>query len=187
MSGWTTEGGYIYVGRRYELEGTVSGLIFETGRPGRIENYADAPGEAPEAAREMGWRSSVGAPITVEGRLWGVLAVVSKSEQPLPRDTERATGRVRRALRDRDREQRGTRAARAARRRTGGAATGGHARRRGGDAAPGVRRRPTTRWHGCSTPPLSVLLRYDADGTATVLATSDDYLGPIGRTLARRR
>ena len=88
VSGWTTEGGYIYVGRRYELEGTVSGVIFETGRPGRVENYAEAPGEAPEAAREMGWRSSVGAPITVEGRLWGVLAVVSKSEQPLPRDTE---------------------------------------------------------------------------------------------------
>ena len=88
VSGWTTEGGYIYVGRRYELEGTVSGLIFETGRPGRVDNYAEAPGEAPEAAREMGWRSSVGAPITVEGRLWGALAVVSKSEQPLPRDTE---------------------------------------------------------------------------------------------------
>ena len=45
VSGWTTEGGYIYVGRRYELEGTVSGLIFETGRPGRVENYAEAPGE----------------------------------------------------------------------------------------------------------------------------------------------
>src|SRR6185437_13882790 len=30
--------------------------------------------------------------------------------------------------------------------------------------------------------PLSVLLRYDADGTATVLATSDGYLGPIGRS-----
>ena len=67
----------------------MSGLIFETGRPGRVENYAEAPGEAAEAAREMGWRSSVGAPITVEGRLWGALAVVSKSEQPLPPDTER--------------------------------------------------------------------------------------------------
>ncbi len=30
--------------------------------------------------------------------------------------------------------------------------------------------------------PLSVLLRYDADGTATVLATADGYLGPIGRS-----
>ena len=88
LSGWTTEGGYNYVGERYELEGTVSGLISETGRPGRVENYAEAPGIAPEAARAMGWHSSVGAPITVEGRLWGVLAVVSKNESPLPADTE---------------------------------------------------------------------------------------------------
>jgi signal transduction histidine kinase/uncharacterized protein YoaH (UPF0181 family) len=89
VGGWTAEGGYRYVGRRYTLEGTVSGVIFETGRPGRVDNYLDAPGEAPVAAREMGWRSSVGAPITVEGRLWGVLALVSKSEEPLPTDTER--------------------------------------------------------------------------------------------------
>jgi signal transduction histidine kinase len=88
VGGWEPEGGYKYVGQRYRLEGTVSGLIFETGLPGRIENYAEAPGEAPKAAREMGWRSSVGAPITVEGRLWGVLAVISKSEQPLPPETE---------------------------------------------------------------------------------------------------
>jgi signal transduction histidine kinase len=37
----------------------------------------------------MGWRSSVGAPITIEGRLWGALAVVARSERPLPRDAER--------------------------------------------------------------------------------------------------
>jgi signal transduction histidine kinase len=89
VSGWTTEGGYRYVGRRYKLEGTVSSLILETGRPGRVDNYAEAPGEALEAAREMGWRSSVGAPITVEGRLWGTLAVISKTERALPPDTER--------------------------------------------------------------------------------------------------
>ena len=88
LSGWTTEGGYNYVGERYELEGTVSGLIFEKGRPGRVENYAEAPGIAPEAARAMGWHSSVGAPITVQGRLWGVLAVISKNESQLPPGTE---------------------------------------------------------------------------------------------------
>jgi signal transduction histidine kinase len=88
LSGWTTDGGYSYVGERYELEGTVSGLIFQTGRPGRVENHAEASGVAPEAARAMGWHSSVGAPVTVEGRLWGVLAVVSKNESPLPPDTE---------------------------------------------------------------------------------------------------
>ena len=89
VGGWATEGGYKYVGTRYPLEGTVSGVIFETHRPGRVDNYTDAPGEAPQAAREMGWHSSVGAPITVEGRLWGVLAVVSRRDRQLPLDTER--------------------------------------------------------------------------------------------------
>jgi signal transduction histidine kinase/uncharacterized protein YoaH (UPF0181 family) len=89
LSGWTTEGGYRYVGRRYQTQGTVSGLIFETAQPGRVEYHAEAQGDAAEAAHEMGWRSSVGAPITVDGRLWGTLAVISKSERPLPPDTER--------------------------------------------------------------------------------------------------
>ena len=89
VSGWTDTGGYVYVGRRFALEGTVSGLILESGRPARIDNYLEEPGSAAAAAREMGWRSSVGAPITVEGRLWGALAVVSKSDQALPPDTER--------------------------------------------------------------------------------------------------
>ena len=89
LSGWSTEGGYRYVGRRYDVGGTVSGLILKTGRPGRVEYHAEAMGEAGEAAHEMGWRSSVGAPITVDGRLWGTLAVISKSENPLPPDTER--------------------------------------------------------------------------------------------------
>jgi signal transduction histidine kinase len=88
LGGWTRSGGYVYTGRRFALEGTVSGLIFETGRPGRIDSYAEAPGLAPAAAREMGWRSSVGAPVIVEGRLWGALAVVSTTDRPLPPDTE---------------------------------------------------------------------------------------------------
>src|SRR4029079_5844903 len=46
-------------------------------------------GDAAAAARKMGWRSSVGAPITVQGHLWGALAVVSASASPLPPDTER--------------------------------------------------------------------------------------------------
>jgi signal transduction histidine kinase len=88
LGGWNSTG-YDYVGSRFALEGTVSGLVFETRRPRRIDSYAEEPGPAAAAAREMGWRSSVGAPIIVEGRLWGVLAVVSTSDRPLPLDTER--------------------------------------------------------------------------------------------------
>jgi signal transduction histidine kinase len=66
----------------------VTGLIFETRQPSRL-SYANAPGQAAAAAREMGWHSSVGAPVIVEGRLWGALSVVSTSDRPLPPDTER--------------------------------------------------------------------------------------------------
>src|SRR4051812_46828224 len=88
VSSWTIDGGYRNLGTCYAGEGTVSGLIFETGRPGRIDNYEEASGEGGEGAREVGVHSAVGAPITVQGRLWGVLIVVSNSEEPLPRDTE---------------------------------------------------------------------------------------------------
>jgi signal transduction histidine kinase len=87
LGGWTRSGGYIYSGRRFALEGTVSGLVFETGGPGRIDSY-EVPGPAPAAARDMGWRSSVGVPVIVEGSLWGTLAVVSTNDTPLPADTE---------------------------------------------------------------------------------------------------
>ena len=89
LSGWTAEGGYVYVGRRLPLEGTVSTVVLRTGRPGRIDDYTKAEGEAAEAARTMGWRSSVGAPVTVDGRLWGALASASRTETPLPPDSER--------------------------------------------------------------------------------------------------
>src|SRR6185295_13788005 len=88
LSGWGIGGGHKHIGRRFEREGTASGLIFETGRPARLEDYNESPGEASKVARELAWHSSVGAPITVEGRLWGALVVVSKSDEPLPFEAE---------------------------------------------------------------------------------------------------
>jgi signal transduction histidine kinase len=178
----TTEGGYIYVGRPYPREGTVSGLIFETGRPGRVDNYAEAPGEAPEAARDMGWRSSVGAPITVGGRLWGVLAVVSKGEQPLPGDTEQrltefaelfataiANSEAHEQLAQLADEQ-------AALRRVATLVAEGATPHRVFDA---VRHEVAQMFKA----PLSVLMRYDdALGMATLLAADVGFLGPIGRS-----
>ena len=181
VSGWTTEGGYKYVGRRYELEGTVSGLIFESGRPSRVENYDEAPGEAPEAAREMGWHSSVGAPITVEGRLWGVLAVIAKSESTLPPDTERRlaefTELVATAIANSEAHEELAQLAdeQAALRRVATLVAEGATPDSVFDAV----RDEVARMFNA---PLSVLLRYDATGTATVLATSHGYLGPVGRS-----
>jgi signal transduction histidine kinase/uncharacterized protein YoaH (UPF0181 family) len=87
LGGWASTS-FDYVGKRWAPEGTVSGLILETRGPRRID-YAGEPGSAAATARELGWRSSVGAPITVEGELWGALVVVSTRDRALPPDTER--------------------------------------------------------------------------------------------------
>jgi signal transduction histidine kinase len=63
-------------------------LVFRTRRPARIGDYADACGPPAEAGRGWGFRSAVGAPISIDGRLWGVMTVASTSAQPLPADTE---------------------------------------------------------------------------------------------------
>jgi GAF domain-containing protein len=77
------------VGSRQILEGkNVSTLVFETGRPVRIDDYGGASGPVGVAAREDGVGSGVGTPVIVEGRLWGVMATYSRVGQPLPADTE---------------------------------------------------------------------------------------------------
>jgi len=89
VGSWSRTGGYFPVNTRSPLEqGTASQLVFETRRPARINSYAGVPGAGPAAARELGWRSSVAAPVIVEGRLWGAMIVASTSERPLPSDTE---------------------------------------------------------------------------------------------------
>ena len=41
-----------------------------------------------------GVHSAVGIPITMEGRLWGVMAVANTDDKLLPTDTEAQAGRV---------------------------------------------------------------------------------------------
>jgi signal transduction histidine kinase len=77
------------VGSRWPLRETnLATLVFDTGRPARIDKYADATGALAEGIREVGIRSAVGTPIIVEGRLWGFVAAGSSQDQPLPPDTE---------------------------------------------------------------------------------------------------
>ena len=86
---WGGGGKHVPVGSRWPLGGRNLGTsVFETGRPARIDNLAEAAGPLPEVIRETGIRSAVGTPIIVEGRLWGLMAAASSQEQPLPPDTE---------------------------------------------------------------------------------------------------
>jgi signal transduction histidine kinase len=74
----------IRAGTRVSLEGdNVSGQVCRTGRTARMDDYGAAVGPLAVVARARGVRSSLGAPIMVEGRLWGVI-VSSWSEMQSP-------------------------------------------------------------------------------------------------------
>lgn len=77
------------VGSRVSTTGeSVTAFVRRTGRPARIESYDGAEGALAELARTTGLRSSVSAPIMVEGRLWGLITASWKSEESPPSDTE---------------------------------------------------------------------------------------------------
>jgi signal transduction histidine kinase len=77
------------VGKRFSLEGlSIAAMIREASRPVRVDSFADAHGPIAQEAQALGIRSSVGCPIVVDGRLWGVIAASSKSPTPFPPDTE---------------------------------------------------------------------------------------------------
>jgi GAF domain-containing protein len=89
VASWTRSGEEIPIGRRSPVEGTnVSALVLRTGRPARLDSYEDASGPIAAMLRELGIRSTVGGPIVVDSRLWGVMGASSKREEPLPTDTE---------------------------------------------------------------------------------------------------
>jgi signal transduction histidine kinase len=78
------------VGSRFELGGrNMSTLVLRTGQPVRLDAYEDVSGTiGATGARVWGFRSSVGAPISVGGRPWGLILVAYTREEPLPSDTE---------------------------------------------------------------------------------------------------
>ncbi|HEY4428259.1 MAG TPA: GAF domain-containing protein [Solirubrobacteraceae bacterium] len=63
--------------------------VFRTGRSARVEHhdYSSATGVLPAYLRRTRACSAVASPITVDGRLWGVLAA-STNVKPLPADAE---------------------------------------------------------------------------------------------------
>ena len=62
--------------------------VFQTRRPARFDSIAADLGPALAPALAAGVRTAVGVPVSVEGRLWGVMNVSSTREEPLPSDTE---------------------------------------------------------------------------------------------------
>jgi signal transduction histidine kinase len=77
------------VGKQVPMHGrSVTGLVLRTGTAARVDSYHDASGPIAARMRAAGIRAGVGAPICVEGRLWGVVTAATASDTPLPPDAE---------------------------------------------------------------------------------------------------
>jgi PAS domain S-box-containing protein len=73
---------------RHDDPDTITATVRRTGRPARVDSYALAEGPNNELLGHLRYRSGVGVPIIVDGRLWGVTVASWASEHP-PSDTER--------------------------------------------------------------------------------------------------
>jgi PAS domain S-box-containing protein len=89
IGGWGESVDPLAPGTRWQLDGPgVLASVWQSGRPARLDDYTDVPGQAAVVVRQAGMRSAVASPITVEGRLWGAIAVLSPRREPLPESTE---------------------------------------------------------------------------------------------------
>jgi PAS domain S-box-containing protein len=80
---WGELAGPAPIGQRFPMEGdNIASLVFRTARPARIDDYADANGAVGRKFWALGVRAGLGAPIIVEGRLWGAMGV--GAAEPLP-------------------------------------------------------------------------------------------------------
>jgi GAF domain-containing protein len=70
---------------------SVMATVARTTRAARIDDYGSLKGEIARTARDAGFQSAIGAPMTVEGRLWGVIIAISTDPEPIP---ERSKARL---------------------------------------------------------------------------------------------
>jgi PAS domain S-box-containing protein len=77
------------VGIRFALSGTsLAALVAKTGGPARVDSFEGAPEPIARENQALGIRSSVGCPIVVGGRTWGVIVVSMTRETRFPPETE---------------------------------------------------------------------------------------------------
>ena len=90
VGAWSEDGVVRFpVGATLELDGdTVVPRVLRTGKAQRVERYEEASGALAETVRSFGYRAAVAAPVSVGGRLWGVLAAATATDDPLPKGLE---------------------------------------------------------------------------------------------------
>ena len=76
-------------GSRVRHEGeNVTTMVRRSERPARMESYAGTHGAIAELVHNLGVRATVGAPVVVDGLLWGVVIANWRGEESPPAGTE---------------------------------------------------------------------------------------------------
>ena len=84
---------YLPVGERMPYDDdNLLAWIMHTVKPARHDDIEGARGPVIARVRQLGIRSGVGAPIVVDGRLWGAAVAASAQQELLPPDTEERVG-----------------------------------------------------------------------------------------------
>jgi PAS domain S-box-containing protein len=85
LAGWSQRGTHIPPGTRLSLMGQpIDAVIKQTLAPARVDDYEGQPGPLAARLRELGIRSEVGAPVIVDGSVWGTLVAGMDDPEPLP-------------------------------------------------------------------------------------------------------
>ena len=90
IASWSGDGPSLPIGTRFPLDGdNLAARIFESGAPARLHSHDEAWKRAEtDLARGLGMRSAVGAPILVEGKLWGALMAATRGVEPWAENAE---------------------------------------------------------------------------------------------------
>jgi len=88
---WTRGAHALPIGTGVKLAGdSVAALVQQSGRPRRLDSYDGLSGPVIDLAHTLGAapRSTVGAPILAEGRIWGVVVATRTNGEKFAEDTE---------------------------------------------------------------------------------------------------
>ena len=92
MAGWTRPGSGLRSGTEIGsvplgMDGLL-GTMYRTGGPARVEDYAGLSGGVSRIVQPFAIRSSVGAPVRLDGRVWGAVVALSSRPRAIPDDAE---------------------------------------------------------------------------------------------------
>jgi len=79
-----------YLGRAWTFpadDPSIIASLLRTGRPLRVDDYAEARGAGTEVTRELGVGAALGVPVIVDSRVWGAVTMgLERGRAPLPAD-----------------------------------------------------------------------------------------------------